>query len=225
MKDARLEDTPTHRLIASSYPTKSPFDYMPDAEAAAVAMVLEGASNERLTDVTGRLARIPDADRVSGVPTAHQAMAAFLHVAPAGGRFNDGTLGAWYAALDVDTAIDETLYHHTRRFQASTAGFPRGGLVMRDLVSRPAADLVDVRGVNDAALYDPADYTAGQQLAARLRREGRDGLWYESVRRHGGENVVIFKPRLVVPITQGDHYRYTWRDDGIPSVDRITNVR
>jgi hypothetical protein len=41
-------------------------------------------------------------------------MAAFLHVAPGGMRFNGPELGAWYAAEDIRTAAAE-VGHHLRR--------------------------------------------------------------------------------------------------------------
>lgn len=211
----------THRLIASRYPTIGPFDYMPDAAAAAAAEALESATNQRLSDVAGRLALLRPEDIVVDVPTAHQAMAAFLHVAPSGGRFNGPDLGAWYASLDIDTAIAETVFHHARRLARSAAGFPNS-IEMRELVSRPKADLVDIRRRADRSLYDPDDYTKSQEFGRQHRTDGRDGIWFRSVRRAPGENIVLFKPRLVVPIVQGAHYRYDWDAKGTVSVARMS---
>lgn len=192
-----------------------------DGETAAVAVALETATNERLNDVAGRLARIPAEDLPGPVPTASQAMAAFLHCAETGGRFNTTDLGAWYAALDLDTAIAEALFHHGRRLRLSAGGFPNT-IEMRELSSRPSADLIDIRRLEDPPLYHLDDYTAGQQFAEQHRRDRRDGIWYRSVRRDGGENVAIFKPRLVVPIVQGCHLRYDWNARGEHTVTRLT---
>ena len=57
-----------------------------------------------------------------------------------------------------------------------------------------------------------------------LRRAGSDGILYDSVRRAGGENVVIFKPRLLLPVTQGDHFSYSWDVAGRPHVFRLSRV-
>ncbi|MGD9537634.1 MAG: RES family NAD+ phosphorylase [Alphaproteobacteria bacterium] len=218
---AHIEGVATHRLIASRYPTVGPFDYMGDVETIEAALALEGATNDRLNDVAGRLALLAPGDIAIGVPSAHQAMAPFLHPAEAGGRFNGPELGAWYAALDIETAIAETRYHHHRRLAASQAGFP-STIEMRELLSRPSADLVDLRRLDDAALYHHEDYRAGQRFGRARRDERRDGIWYRSVRRREGENVVLFKPRLLVPVIQGDHYRYDWDAQGAFSATRLT---
>ncbi|HEX2116244.1 MAG TPA: RES family NAD+ phosphorylase [Alphaproteobacteria bacterium] len=221
---SRFAGRRTHRLIASRYPTIGPFDYIKDAEAAAIAAELETATNDRLNDVAGRLALLDPKDIVVGIPTAHQVMAAFLHTAETGGRFNSPDLGAWYAALEIETAIAETLFHHGRRLGKSAAGFPNA-IEMRELITRPRADLVDIRAEDDPGLYAPDDYRKSQAFGRECLKQRRDGIWYRSVRRAGGENVVIYKPRLLVPVIQGDHYRYDWDRQGNPNVARITGVQ
>lgn len=217
----QLRDTPTHRLIASRYPTIDVFDFMPDAEAAVAAMALEGATNDRLNDVQNKLARLAAEDRAMiGRPTASLAMAAFLHTTAQGGRFNGPELGAWYAGLEIETAIAETLYHHGRRLRLSRGGFP-ASIQMRELIARPAAALVDVTGRDDAALYDPNDYSASQRFAGDQRRAGADGILYRSVRHDGGRAIAIFKPRLLLPVTQGAHYQYNWNRAGQHTVTRL----
>jgi RES domain-containing protein len=218
---AHFEATPTHRLIASRYPPIGVFDFMPDQEAAITALALEGATNDRLNDVANKLARMAPEDRIFGKPTAHQALAAFLHTTPLGGRFNGPELGAWYAALSVGTAVAETVYHHTRRLSLSAAGFPNS-IEMRELISRPTAELVDIRELDDPAIYHLDDYSAGQEFAAGLRAADHDGILYQSVRHAKGTNVAMFKARLVVPITQGAHYRYDWDRNGKHSVTLMT---
>jgi hypothetical protein len=208
-----IENTRTHRLIASRHPTVGVFDFMPDQEAVLAALALEQATNDRLNDVTNKLARLAPEDIIVGKPTATLAMAAFLHTTPQGGRFNGPELGAWYSALSAKTAIEETLYHHTRRLSLSDGGFPNS-IQMRELISRPNADLVDIRELDDPAIYHADNYTAGQKFADELRRKGRDGILYRSVRHEKGINVAIFKPCLVVPVTQGAHYRYDWDRQG-----------
>ncbi len=202
----QLDGTATHRLIASRFPPIGVFDFIADAQAAEAALVLEGMTSERIADTMGRLARIPPRDRVFNVPGAHQAMAAFIY--GAAGRFNDEDLGAWYAALDLETAIAETEYHHTRRLRASAGGFPNR-IQMRELLSRPKVALVDIRAEHDDR-YHATDYTTGQAFGRACRKEDGDGILYRSVRRTAGENLVLFKPRTIPPITQGAHLQYEW---------------
>lgn len=217
----------THRLIASRYPTIGVFDDLVDPADAEAAMRLESLTNDRLTGALGRLAAIPEADRAHGEPGASLAMAAFLHPSPGGGRFNRDDLGAWYAACDPATAIAETLYHHTRRLRASASGFP-SSIQMRELISSPIADLHDLRGLQAARtdLYDPepARYAPSQALGEDLRNAGADGILFDSVRRAGGENIVLYKPRLAVPVLQGHHYDYCWNAAGEALVHRLTSV-
>ena len=195
-----------HRLIASRFPSAGIFDFITDTKAAEAAFALEGLTSERLADAMGRLARIPAEDRVFNVPGAHQAMAAFIH--GAAGRFNTEDLGAWYAALDFATAIAETGYHHTRRLLASAGGFP-SRIQMRELLSTPTVVLADIRRDHDDR-YHLTDYAPGQAFGRTCRNDRRDGILYRSVRREGGENVVLLKPRQVVPVTEGVHLQYEW---------------
>ncbi|MGO7388874.1 RES family NAD+ phosphorylase, partial [Rhizobium ruizarguesonis] len=75
-------------------------------------MELVGWTNDRL--VADRIQRLPEDQWVYGVANASIVMAAFLHVAPGGMRFNGPDLGAWYAADDLRTAAAE-VGHHLRR--------------------------------------------------------------------------------------------------------------
>ncbi len=99
---------------------------------------------------------------------------------------------------------------------------------MRELITVPKAELRDIRGQQEShpALYqpDPARYPHSQAFGEGIRGRGDDGLLYDSVRRAGGENVVIFRPRLLVPVLQGDHYVYSWDRHGDHTVDRLSNV-
>lgn len=223
----------SHRLIASRYPTIGVFDDLTDdPDELRVAFLLESATNDRFALLSSRLTLLPDSEIVSG-PTASMVMAAFLHTDAAGGRFHDHRLGAWYAALDIDTVIAETLYHSDRRLRLSSGAFP-SAIQIRELVANLDCRLRDVRHQRDAnsALYDadPANYGPSQQFAASIRwpTDGaapENGLVYDSVRRASGINVCLFRPSLVpLPVLQGDHYEYRWDTSGNATVVKITNV-
>ncbi|OCK55586.1 RES family NAD+ phosphorylase [Bradyrhizobium sp. LMTR 3] len=220
----------THRLIASRYPPVGVFDDLTqDREELAIAFLLESATNDRLGIISGRLNLLPPEDIVQG-PGATLVMGAFLHADPAGGRFTDGRLGAWYAALDVETAIAETLHHSTRRLKLSDGAFP-SSIQMRSLVARIDCALIDVRGLRKERpqLYDAQDYAQSQAFGVALRwpktGEGANGIVYDSVRRPDGINVCVYKPsRVKLPVTQADHYEYRWDARGDVRVLKITNV-
>jgi RES domain-containing protein len=219
----RLRRQRTHRLIPSRFPPIGIFDLGLTTEEAAAAFELEAATNERLTDLRGRLHLVGPGELAVG-DGAGFAMAAFLHGGP--GRFNDAALGAWYASLEVATAVAEVAFHHHRRLSHSAAGFPAVA-EMRELVSRATAEVVDLFAGSAAERLrlldrDPATYPEGQAFARALRQDGENGLLYPSVRREAGTCLVLWRPRLCVPIMQGAHFRLAWNAEGMLDVNRLS---
>ncbi len=189
------------------------------------ALLIESLTNDRITETLARLSRIDRREWVLDQPGATLVMAAFCHPAPGGGRFNTDALGAWYCAAEIETAIAETVYHHTKRLAHSASGF-RHTIQMRELISELNSDFHDVRGLAATLpdIYDPDDYTASQAFGEALRRSESNGLLYDSVRRTGGQNVVVFRPSLLPPVHQGDHFDYRWAGHPEPDIVRVTNV-
>jgi RES domain-containing protein len=220
----------THRLIASRYPTVGIFDDLDlTQDELAAAFLLESVTNDRLTSLSGRLQLLPPSEVVQGL-TATMVMAAFLHADEQGGRFTDGRLGAWYASLEVETAIAETVHHSTRRLKLSEGAFP-STIQVRQLMANIDCPLVDIRGLQQARpeLYDPADYSASRAFGISLRwpfsAAEENGIVYDSVRRSGGTNLCVFRPSLVaLPVLQGDHYQYNWDSKGNVAVSRLANI-
>lgn len=220
----------THRLIASRYPTVGLFDDITDDEdEVRAAFELEALTNDRAT-ATERLRRIPGGEVPVGQYGASMVMAAFLHADPVGGRFTDDRLGAWYAAGDIATAIEETVHHQERRLRASAGGFPNR-IQMRELIADLEETFLDLRGLqsSEPALYHPDDYSGSQTFAAARRwpfaNPGEAGFVYDSVRKPGGTNVCVFRPTAVaLPLIQGEHFEYVWDRTGELAVLKLTNV-
>jgi RES domain-containing protein len=214
----------THRLIASRYPTIGIFDSVASHEDATEAMALEQLTNDRLTVPLESL-RLLDPEEVVVGHGASIVMAAFIHASESGGRFTDRRLGAWYCSLQLETAIDETVHHHTRRLAVSEAGF-RQTIQMRELVVELSDEFHDVRGlqIQRSELYLADDYSHAQALGSHLRESGSKGICYDSVRRSGGSNLVVYKPRLLIGHQQGDHFEYQWTGSPTPMVTKLTNV-
>lgn len=98
----------THRLIPSRYPPIAAFDDIASPEDLDAVMALEGWTNDRL--VAHRLARLPESERIYGVPNASVILAAFLHAdSVSGGRFLSVDLGAWCSAEAIEAAFAEVL--------------------------------------------------------------------------------------------------------------------
>ncbi len=215
----------THRLIASRWPTIGVFDSVASAEDLEAALLLETLTNDRVNQTLARLGQLDRSEWVVGQPGATLVMAAFCHPAPGGGRFNTEALGAWYCASEIETAIAETVYHHTKRLAHSAGGF-RHVIQMRELISNVAAALADIRGLRARRpeCYDPDSYAASQPFGEALRHAGASGIVYESVRRSGGTNLVVYRPSLLPPVLQGDHFDYRWTGNPAPTIARLTNL-
>ena len=198
---------PTHRLIPSRFPPINAFETVTDAADARAVMELEGWTNDRL--VAERLHRLAEDDWVFGRANASVVMAAFLHTAPGGLRFNTGALGAWYAAASLTTAAAEVA-HHLKR-EAVARGLTEARRVFRAYSARLEGGYLDIRGEGAARpeCYAPDSYTSSQPFGEAVRASGGAGIVYDSLRHAGGVNVVAYRPRNVLNVTQAAHYEVT----------------
>ena len=176
---------PAHRLIPSQFPPIGLFDTVATTADLAAVMELVGWTNDRL--VAERLHRLPESEWVFGVANASIVMAAFLHVAPGGMRFNGPELGAWYAADELRTAAAE-VGHHLRR-ETMARGVATMSRTFRAYSATLLGDYLDIRGQQDQRpeIYASARYDASQQLGEQVRASGGAGLIYDSLqaaRRH-----------------------------------------
>lgn len=206
-----------YRVIPSRFPPIQLFERVADPKDLDAIFAIEALTNERIRDEVGALTLVAPEDRVTGAGAGY-IMAAFTHVSPLGGRFTDGSFGAYYTAKDLETAIDETVYHR-ERFLRATSEDPIE-LDMRVLRARLEADLHDLRGLraDHPEIYHPHDYSASQALARALRATGSWGIVYLSVRRTGGECASVYRPRALSRCQQAQHLSYAW--DG----ERITTI-
>jgi len=207
---------PTHRLIPSRFPPIGLFDTVATAADLAAVMELVGWTNDRL--VTERINRLPQNEWVYGSPNASIVMAAFLHVAPGGMRFNGPDLGAWYAADDIRTAAAE-VGHHLRR-EAVARGVATMSRRYRAYAATLLGDYLDIRRqqASRREIYASESYAASQPFGEQVRASGGAGLIYDSVRLANGTNVVAHRPRNITEILQTDHYEITVQA-GIRSID------
>jgi len=198
---------PTHRLIPSQFPPIGLFDTVATAADLSAVMELVGWTNDRL--VTERINRLPQSEWVYGSPNASIVMAAFLHVAPGGMRFNGPDLGAWYAADNIRTAAAE-VGHHLRR-EAVARGVTTMSRRYRAYVATLLGDYLDIRGQQAVhpEIYASESYAASQPFGEQIRASGGAGAIYDSVRFASGTNVVAHRPRNITDILQTDHYEIT----------------
>jgi len=199
-----------HRLIPSRYSREETvLSEISDNEAMLEDVILlDGVTNDRIQGEQRGLAGIGIHELVYGIPGAHIVNAAFTHAGAFGGRFNDPTRGAWYAADELNTSLAEVAYHKARRL---------GEIVVPELPEqRPDLEvttyddwLADFRAEfhvlrprEKFAQYLqpeplPKCYAKSQVLARELLIQASNGLVYESVRRPKHYCLVCFRPALV----------------------------
>ncbi len=195
---------PSYRLVPSQFPPIGLFDTVATAADLPAVLELAGWTNDRL--VPERIQRLPEQEWVYGRSNSSVVMAAFLHGAPEGSRFNGPDLGAWYAADDVHTAVAE-VGHHLRR-EAVARNVPEMRRIFRSYAARLLGDYLDIRGQQAALpdVYAPDRYEASQAFGEAVRAEGGAGILYESLRRQGGQSVVAYRPTHVMDVVQADHF-------------------
>lgn len=209
---------PAHRLIPSQFPPIGLFDTVATAADLSAVMELVGWTNDRL--VGERIDRLPQDEWVYGTPNSSIVMAAFLHVAPGGMRFNGPDLGAWYAADDIRTAAAE-VGHHLRR-EAAARNVATMSRTYRAYATTLLGDYLDITGqqLTRPDVYASERYDASQKFGENIRASGGAGLLYDSLRRRTGINVVAHRPRNIVDIVQTDHFEIT-----VQATARIIDVR
>jgi hypothetical protein len=186
-----------------------PFARVAAADDLEAVQALESLTDERL-----RERGVAD----GAEPGASVIAAAFALRNPEGSRFSDGTFGVFYAAVDLDTAVAETVHHRERFMRATRQG--RVELDMRVHLTDLVADLHDLRGreAEFPGVYHPSDHAAGQRLGFALRAAGSAGIVYDSVRRPGGECAAAFRPQVLSTCRQDRHLCYLWDGERITAV-------
>jgi RES domain-containing protein len=204
------------RIIPSRFPPIDLFARIADAADFDALYELESRTNPRLREERGSISVVHPEDRVYG-PGASYVMAPFAHVHPGGGRFNDSTFGALYAARERATAIAETSYHRAQFMRATRQRALE--LDMRVLEMRLDARLHDLRGARTTLprIHALDDYSASQRLSARLRAARSWGIAYDSV-RGSVSCAAVFRPRAVSDCRQAEHLVYVWDGEKIATV-------
>ena len=195
---------PTYRLIPSRFPPIGLFDTVATAADLAAEMELSGWTNDRF--VAERISRLPQNEWVYGRANASVVMAAFLHVAPTGMRFNSAKLGAWYAAANIKTSAAE-VGHHLRR-EMVARHVPHLSRTYRAYSARLEGNHINIQGFQStmAEIYRTDGYVASQAFGESIRAAGEVGILYDSLRMKGGVNIVVYRPSLIVEVAQSDHF-------------------
>ena len=154
----------------------------------------------------------PPDGRIAGACSAI-VEAAFANRSPGRGRFSGKNYGVFYAAGDLKTAMAETSHHYELRMRREQHTYM--ALDMQVYMYDLNGDFHDLRGQRATQLqvYHNSNYGAARRLAKRQRKNGSDGIAYDSVRRKGGECVAVFNPRLPSNERREQRLRYVWNGE------------
>lgn len=213
----------SYRIIPSRFPPIDLFERVADPVDLSATLAAEALTNPRLRQEMGELDLVPTADRISG-PGTSPIMAAFTHPNPDGSRFSDGSYGVYYAGMDKETAIRETVFHRERllRFHPKII---EQTVSMRTYIGRVHGDFVDIRDLGETdPIYSPDRYDASQGFGGDRRSDNHWGIVYRSVRHPDGYCLAVFRPPACKPVIQGTHYDYHYRDGRIREVVELKKV-
>ena len=218
--EVHLSRRGTVRLIPARYPSVGILDQIAAPGDLEAIFELEGWTNDRINNELGVIHTIPRDEWVVGAPMATIVMAAYCHPRPGGGRFNDESRGAWYAAFSLKTAHAEAVHTRTRELE-EIGGWFETTMQMAAYLADFNTKFHDLRGKRFVRYLDPADYSASQRLARQLRDAGANGVVYPSVRDRSGMCLACFRPPLVRNVRQGALYEYRWTGTREPAIRKL----
>ncbi len=217
-------ETTTYRLIPSRFPPIDLLERVAAQEDFDFLFEIESLTNDRLRDEVGEIALVAKEDRLFGDGTSLM-MAPFTHppVAGQGGRFNPD-FGVFYCASEFETALEETKYHQAK-FLLDFNSEPTT-IDMRELLTDLNKELHTIQGKQGTLtnIYHVDDYSAGQELGAKLKRANSWGLEYDSVRTTG-ICYAVFRPPALSNCRQSRHFEYHFDGEKIAHVIEKSEVK
>ena len=213
----------THRLIPSKYSDggASVLTRIADDDRhLADIFDLDNATNDRLLAENNLLPGIGLQELVFGVPQYRIINAAFTHAHPLGSRFNGPDRGAWYGAIEIETAQAEVAFH--KAVQLAEIGRFEDDTTYDDYLADISAELHDLRGEEAFRdCLDPDSYVSSQALAQRLLDADALGIVYPSVRRPAGTCFACFRPAVVGNVRKSETWRFRWAGAPEPNIERL----
>lgn len=193
-----------------------------ERELAQIAEI-EGVTSDRLIAQERGIGGLAAEELIYNVPHSIFINAAFAYSKPGElNRFSDSIRGAWYAALDVNTALAEVSFHLTE-FLSRTGVF-EATVDYAELFASLAGEYADLRARKDHPALNPdggVGYPAGNALAAAARARGINGMVYPSVRDQDGTCFAVLWPHAVQSVAQGGVHRMIWKGSPTPAIARI----
>ncbi len=142
---------------------------------------------------------------VFGIPYSKIINAVFANPGQ-GARFHsEHTPGAWYCAIELETAIAEVAFHRVLHLSEAGLASESGVTYRQYLADIHGQDFADLRNNSSAgaqSCLNPNSYSAGQKLGSELLEQGVGGIIYPSARHDGGTNIAVLHAAIVANIRQ-----------------------
>jgi len=200
------------RLIPTRRPYVNLYERIISADKTEALLNIEAMTNPRVREAYQKTDIIKKQDSYKG-GNRHLIEASFLYLSES--RFSDSTFGIFYAAKELDTAIEETKYHKAK-FYASTKESPFV-FQMSLLEGEIKANMHDIRekikGLEE--IYSPSSWTKSQNFGCFLKSNNSNGVIYNSVRHKRGTCFGIFKPNKIKSIKETKFISYYWNGEKI----------
>lgn len=212
-----IEALNTSRLIPSMYSPneESVISRIARGNDLRTGFALDDWSNDRLQIEAAQFDRIDERELVKGIPYASVINAAYCHSHEEGNRFSVFDRNAWYAALSVETAQAEVIYHRT--IDLYEVDEYELEVTYDQYLADFRCELHDLRGLDGKnPILSPVSYTDSQKLAEELFDQGSLGVIYPSVRDSQGTCIACFRPALVTNVRKGITYRFHWHGKDVP---------
>lgn len=198
-------------------------DLVPD-DLLADLYEIEGATSGRLNGQWRGSHGIEATEFVYDVPHAHFINASFAYAKPAkANRFNDGSRGAWYAALCVETCLEEVKFHLVE--ELTNIGRFETRVEYAEMHASFAGKFLDLTAANDHECLHPSaeiGYPVGNAVAEAARSRGINLIRYPSVRHPGGVCFAALSPNVVQSVAPGDVWEMVWSGTPEPAVSKCT---
>lgn len=213
----------TVRLVSSARLRPSVLGRLVDDSDIGALAEIEGATSQRLVAQDRGAQGVSRDEFVYGVPHAAFINASFAYHKPSEpNRFN-ASRGAWYAALETETCLNEVAFHMTD-FLGKSGSFV-GVVEYAEMFASLAGEFVDLREAPDHTCMhpDPAiGYPIGNAIADAARARGLNGIIYPSVRHVGGTCFAALWPQAVQSVSPGCVYRLEWNGTPKPTIEKVS---
>jgi RES domain-containing protein len=213
----------TVRLVSTARLREAVLKTLVDDDEIDALAEIEGATSTRLRAEDRGLDSVHANEFVYGVPHSTFINAAFAYSRPLNiNRFNGDGRGAWYAALDIQTCINEVAFH-MGDFLSMTGEY-RAVVEYAEMFSSMAGEFLDLRNNADHPCLHPdaaIGYKVGNLLADAARAKGLNGIIYPSVRHSGGICLAALRPHAIQSVAPGDVYRMTWSGEPDPAITKV----